>query len=76
MARERCYKCGEWNCDGGDSCHSDLYDNGVEDAIAAVRDRCKACHNGLVRGATKMVPCPYCVPSIAAIREAIVGAAE
>lgn len=37
MARERCYKCGEWNCDGGDSCQSDLYDNGVNDAIAAIK---------------------------------------
>jgi len=37
MAVEKCRKCGVWNCVRGDSCTSDLYDNGAKDAVAAVR---------------------------------------
>lgn len=41
MAVEQCKKCGVWNCAGGDSCKSDLYDNGVDDTRAAtVREVC------------------------------------
>lgn len=70
----RCRKCGKES--GGPrgavfhTCDHTCYDNGASDAIAAVRDKCKACHNGLVRGATTRVPCPYCIPSMDAIRKA------
>ena len=71
---KRCRKCGKES--GGPrgnvfhTCDHTQYDNAASDAIAGVRDNCKACHNGLVKGATKMVPCPYCVPAIKNIREA------
>lgn len=73
MAVEQCRKCGVWNCAGGDSCKSDLYENGAEDgvkkAIAAVSDNCPECNGDgkIDRGDGYDDDCPHCLVAIKAI---------